>query len=217
MTAVISRLSSWTAIVLIKKEIYKNDPSIVVTSSAFIQQRDKILPEVFGFIFRQFTDKIVPKENNRGYRLIAVDGSSITLATNPNSPTYVDNRPGEAKGEGYNSYHLNAAYDLCNKIFVDAIIEPQSNYNENGTAIKMVDRGHFGKAILMADRGYPSYNLLEHINRKDGLEYIIRTKIDWITEIKELPLTDLDTDVSFELRTVQRRNIMTAGDGFATN
>ena len=186
----------------IKKEIYKYNPSILVTSSAFVQQRDKILPDIFGFILRLFTDKIVPNNNYRGYRLLAFDGSSITLSTNPYSPTFVDNNP--LYEGGYSSYHLNAFYDLCNKIFVDAVVEPQSMFNENGAAIKMVDRSHIDKAIIMADRGYPGVNLFEHINRKPGLEYIIRTKNDWITEVKELPLSELDTDVSFELRTTQR-------------
>ena len=44
----------------IKRELYDYDKSVSVTSSAFVQQRDKILPEMFQYIFRQFTDKLHP-------------------------------------------------------------------------------------------------------------------------------------------------------------
>ena len=56
----------------------------------------------------------------------------------------------------------------------------------------------------MADRGYAVLNLLEHIHRKPNLEYLIRTKNGWISEVKALPLKELDVDISFELRTTQR-------------
>lgn len=42
----------------IKRELYDYDKSISVTSAAFVQQRDKILPDMFGYIFRQFTDQL---------------------------------------------------------------------------------------------------------------------------------------------------------------
>ena len=184
----------------IKRELYDYDKSISVTSSAFVQQRDKILPEMFQYIFRQFTDKLPCSKTYRGYRLLAVDGSGISLARNKDAETYVNN----GSLEGYNAFHLNALYDLYNKIYVDAIVEPRPKYSEARSAWTMVDRGNFDKAILIGDRGYSSMNLLEHIHRKDNLEYLIRVKNGWISEIKNLPLTDLDTDISFEIRTTQR-------------
>lgn len=184
----------------IKRELYDYDKSVSVTSSAFVQQRDKILPEMFQYIFRQFTDKLHPDKTYRGYRLLAVDGSAISLAKNPSAETYVNN----GSLEGYNAFHLNALYDLCNKIYVDAIVEPRPTYSEARSAWKMVDREQFGKAILMADRGYGALNLLEHIHRKPDLEYLIRIKNSWISETKQLPMSDLDVDISFELRTTKR-------------
>lgn len=182
----------------IKKELYDYDKSISVTSSAFVQQRDKILPDMFGYIFRQFTDSINPAKTYRGYRLLAVDGTGISLATNPDSETYVEN----GSLEGYNAFHLNAIFDLCNKLYVDAIIEPWPTA-EARAAWTMLERMDFGKAILMGDRGYAVLNLLEHIHRKPNMEYLIRTKNGWISEVKSLPMKDLDIDVSFELRTTQ--------------
>ncbi len=61
------------------------DPSIGI-SSAFIQHRTKILPEAFEFLFRYFTDKIDENKLYHGLRLLAVDGSDLQIAANPNDP-----------------------------------------------------------------------------------------------------------------------------------
>ena len=46
----------------------KNTPSV----SAFTQQRSKVLPEAFEYLFKSFTDGNLPTTNNyHGYRLIA--------------------------------------------------------------------------------------------------------------------------------------------------
>ena len=45
----------------------------IATTSAFVQQRDKILPFAFEFLFREFTDTITQPQKYRGYRLFAVD------------------------------------------------------------------------------------------------------------------------------------------------
>ena len=49
------------------------------TVSAYTQQRSKVLPEVFEFLFKSFTKENLTCENNyKGYRLVACDGSNLT-------------------------------------------------------------------------------------------------------------------------------------------
>lgn len=123
--------------------------------------------------------------------------NDIVLQTNPGASIYVEN----GSLAGYNCFHLNALYDLCNKTYVDAIIEPRPLYSEVRSARDMILRQKFDKAILIGDRGYGALNLMEHINRKDGPDYLIRVKEGWITETANLPIQELDTDISFEIRT----------------
>jgi hypothetical protein len=52
------------------------------TSSAFVQQRDKILPCAFEFLLHEFTQSHSEQKTYRGYRLLAVDGSTLHIATN---------------------------------------------------------------------------------------------------------------------------------------
>jgi len=144
------------------------------TTSAFIQQRDKILPNAFEFLFHEFTNTMTDPKTYKEYRLIAVDGSDLHLSTDPNNPeTYFQNKPEE---KGYNLLHLNALYDLCNRIYIDAHVQTRRNANEHKSLTKMVDRSPISdKVILLADRGFENYNNFAHIERK-GWNYLIRVK-----------------------------------------
>ncbi len=144
------------------------------TTSAFIQQRNKILPSAVEFLFREFTQSYKDIKLYRGYRLLAIDGSDLHFATDPtDKDTYFQTQPDT---KGYNLLHLNAAYDLCNRLYVDALVQPRRQGNEGAALATMVDRSPIkGKVIVTADRGYESYNNFAHIARK-GWNYVIRVK-----------------------------------------
>ncbi len=144
------------------------------TSSAFIQQRDKLLPFALEFVLHEFTSSFSDMRLYRGYRLLAVDGSDIHAPTNAQEPdNFFQNQPGE---RGYNLFHLNALFDLCNRIYTDALIQNRREANENKALTAMVDRSRItGRVLVIADRGYESYNNLAHIERK-GWNYLIRIK-----------------------------------------
>ena len=144
------------------------------TSSAFVQQRDKILPNALELLFHRFTTSAVNPNYYDGYRMLAVDGSDLSITHNPND---VENHfTATENTKGYNLMHLNAMYDLCSRVYVDTIIQPGRNENEFKALTDMVDRSDIKEqTIVIADRGYESYNVFEHIKKK-GWNYIIRVK-----------------------------------------
>lgn len=68
------------------------------TVSAFNQQRSKVLPIAFEFLFHEFSATIKNKNLFNGYRLIACDGSVINIARNPNDKDTYFQTTKEAKG-----------------------------------------------------------------------------------------------------------------------
>lgn len=144
------------------------------TTSAFVQQRNKILPSAVEFLFHAFTQSYTDIKDYRGYRLLAVDGSDLNIATDPaDKDTYFQSQPNT---KGFNLLHLNAVYDLCSRLYVDAIVQPRRLCNERRALAAMIDRSPIkGKTIVIADRGYESYNNFAHIERK-GWHYVIRVK-----------------------------------------
>jgi len=189
----------------IRKELsdYFEDTKEFATKSAFVQQRGKILPNAFKYLLHQFNKSCNDTKTYMGYRLYACDGTKVTVATNPaNAETHIK---GVSNSDGFNQYHISALYDLLNKTYADAIIKGVNFLNEPQAAVEMINNLELrGKGILICDRGYNSLNLIEHCTRKDGLEYLIRVKDNhWIKEVTNLPMEDLDTEVSFEIRTTQ--------------
>lgn len=84
-------------------------------------------------------------------------------------------------------------YDLCNKLYVDACVQPGRKENEYRALTDMTDRSSVaGDVIVIADRGYESYNVFAHIEQK-GWKYAIRVKdiaSNGILSSLKLPKTD---------------------------
>ena len=158
------------------------------SASAFVQQRSKIKPDAFKTIFESFTSKITTKKSDM-LRILAVDGSDVQIATNPgDSTSYHSGSNGQ---KPYNLLHLNALYDLEHHIYTDAVIQGRLNWNEHSALQEMVDKSDISKALVVADRGYESYNNMAHIQEK-GWYFLIRIK-DGKNGIKQgLDLPDRD-------------------------
>lgn len=144
------------------------------SNPSFNQRRAQIKQEAFKYLFDKFTAQYskTPTLLN-GYRLIACDGSDINIAHNPNDEeTYFPKK--DAKG--FNQLHLNAMYDLRDRIYTDIIIQPARRENEHAAFCEMVDR-YDGpdKTIFIVDRGYESYNNLAHVIEK-GCFFLFRCK-----------------------------------------
>jgi len=189
-----------------------NTPSV----SAYTQQRSKVLPEAFEFLFNSFTQENMSSTNNyNGYRLIACDGSNLTIATNPNDAqtAYKSNQFGTIT----NHLHLNAFYDVLNRIYLDAVLQTVSEYQEYRACINMMERSSLNKAILIADRGYENYNVMAHAINK-GWKFVIRIKdknSNGIASGLNLPKTDIfDIDVSMTFTRQQTKMTKMAGYKF---
>lgn len=56
----------------------------LVTTSAFVQQRQKLLPAALETLFHSFVEKTDKSALYDGYRLLAVDGSALQIPTDKN-------------------------------------------------------------------------------------------------------------------------------------
>lgn len=113
-------------------------------------------------------------KSHKGYRLVAIDGSTLPISIDVNDiETYLFNCGKNKKG--YNAFHLHASYDLLEHTYDDIIIEGEAKYNENAAFIDIIDRYTGKKAIFIADKNYESYNLFEHVSHSDN-KFLIRIK-----------------------------------------
>jgi len=164
---------------------YKSDtPSV----SAFVQSRNKLAPNTMQTLFHRFVSASEVHETYKGFRLLAADGSEFSVP------------------QSKDALHLNAVYDIQNNIYVDSIVENVKVCDEQSALNQMIDRSKIKTAIILADRGYESYNTLAHAQEK-GWKFLFRVKdgIGGIVSGLEVPNTE-EFDLKFDLKLTFRQN-----------
>lgn len=178
------------------------------TTSAFGQARSKLKVSAFHEVFIHFNQTGEYTKTYRGFQLVAHDGSSINLPYNPEDKgTYLQ----ASQSKGYNLLHMNALYDVLNKQFVNVDFQETANANERTSLCEMARSSTFKHpAIFLCDRGYPSFNVFEHLNQLQH-KYVIRCKDVGSTGFlrkSDLPETDeFDTILSFKLTYLQTKSV----------
>ncbi|MBQ2829424.1 MAG: IS4 family transposase [Oscillospiraceae bacterium] len=176
---------------------------IKVTASAVSQRRAQIDPAVFRAVFDNFISACADSELFRGYRLLAVDGTTISLPRNPTSASFVQH---DGIPKGVNQLHVTPLYDILGRIFADVVIQPEPKKDEIGALIAMLQRSDFDqKTLIIADRGFESYNLIAHLLEKPNTDFLIRVKQSHsaMREVAKLPMMEVDCSIGFTITTTQ--------------
>ena len=173
-----------------------------VTASAFVQAREKINPEAFRCLFDMVNREYPCTRTFKGYHLIAVDGSDLAISYDcKDKDTY---QPLGANINGCNLYHINAAYDILENRYTDMVLAGCVHEGEQAALIAMAERCPEKKCIFIADRNYPTWNVMEHIIRSGG-HFLFRSKdINSYTSLLtkfNLPDKEFDLDISTTLTT----------------
>ena len=179
----------------------------LATTSAFVQQRAKIRPEAFEKLFDLFVRNTAERSTYCGLQLLAVDGSDFLTASNPDDPDSFF--PGTEAQKSYNLLHLNALYDLTRHVYVDALLQKRRCEDECGALVNMIDRSELMNVLLLADRGYESYNVLAHLQEK-GWKFLIRVKdgTGGVTSGLDLPTTTtFDRPITLSLTKKQSNEV----------
>ncbi len=182
-------------------EIYNNFPEYGerMTASAYEQQRDKLKPEAFKALLHRFNTTLTDVKTMKGLRVYAIDGSDFNFPTNKNSQWYIPNHTGlksdGTESKGVCQLHGNFLYDLLNKQYMDV----NATRDERDGAIRLIDDiPDPDNAIVIMDRGYSGYNMVEHGNRYGGY-YVIRSPLT--STIKEISgLLDEPCDMDMEIK-----------------
>ena len=171
------------------------------TKSAFSQARDKLPAYVIHDLLiksgKRFDNIYGKKYLWKGHRLLAIDGTKYTL---PASPELI--KKYQRQNCGYTEAHYPQAtllvlFNVESKIAYDVIIE-NIRANERKELKKIVN-SCIDNDILIMDRGYPSYETIDFLQRKKILflmrcpskstfkaveEFIKSNQNDLITEMK---------------------------------
>jgi hypothetical protein len=172
MRFLISMQSGTTAHELLKHFGYGTD---AISNSAFYQQRQKLLPDAFPHLLRQFNSHF-PFDLYMGkYNLVACDGSEFNIARNPDDPDTFHPPSGKST-RGFNSLHAVSFFDILSKRYLDCMVQPGMLKNEFRAICDLVDRYSYGGIpVFIGDRGFSSYNFFAHAKEK-GMLFLVRAK-----------------------------------------
>lgn len=199
----------------IKEELYDYFGYSVDTasSSAFVQARNKILPNAFESLFHKVNDFFPCPKTYRGFCLIAFDGSDLPIPYDSND---VETLRGKTKVcKGNNQYHLNIAFDILNNRYMDAIINNTTHTGEQDSMWRIAERFKGGNAIFIADRALSTWNNMEHIKRA-GQFFLIRAKDIFSNGcLNKFNLPDCEFDLDVEtILTIKQKAVNENPDKF---
>lgn len=156
------------------------------TSSAFIQNRRKIDPEVFKHLSSVLTKGFYRPDNDEvkllyGLRILAADSSGLTL---PFTKELQERYGVVSNAETLNIVQakMSVLFDVMNKLALDVVLD-KGRASERDMAL--LHRSQWRKNdLVIYDRGYPSFGFIyEHI--KAGVDCLIRAKTVHSSKVRE--------------------------------
>jgi len=161
-----------------------------VTQQAFSQARQKIKAEAFVYFFQVSAQKMSSADDLtlfNGFRISAIDGSSIALENTQELHSYFG-----VSGNGGNAVTARASilYDSLNDIIIDAKITPYS-CGERELAKQHIDalcalERH--NDLILFDRGYPSADLIAYLKSRK-VHFLMRVPRSFNHEINAISET----------------------------
>lgn len=166
------------------------------TKSAFVQCRKKIKPEVFKYLSDSLVQEFYTDNDGsirlwNGFRLLAVDGSRMTLPDTKKLEDIYGRTKNQSK-PGVVQARVSVLYDVLNRFVLDGSLSPLTA-GESNLALAHLKSSEKGDLIIY-DRGYPSFNLMyEQYDR--GIEFLIRAKIDFNNVTRKFYNSGLASDI----------------------
>ena len=152
-----------------------------VTASAFCQARKKLNPLALAALSSRLVmdfHKHFALHRWRGFRLLAVDGSTARL---PHTPDVVANFGEPPKGASVPLARLSCLYDVLNGVMIEADIVARSE-GERVLAGEHLAATH-ADDLLLYDRGYPAF-LLFALHAIERRHFCARVPVGFSNEVK---------------------------------
>ena len=159
-----------------------NNDLQTVTNSAYSQARKNINYTAFRELSNDVRDNFYEDgqyQTFKGFRLLGVDGSIVTLPNNKEMQEEFGtiNVVNQYKDKSKKIVQARASllYDVLNSVVVDAVLtdtktdEQKIAKHEHLKQVKKSD-------LIIFDRGYPSYELFASITHQSEADYLIRIK-----------------------------------------
>lgn len=194
------------------------------SAQAMLKQRAKLKAEGVKAVLHELNRLAAPTGTAPAdcpwpaeYRFLAADGSTFVF---PSDHRYADDEylvQSAPDQRGIYSMHLTALSDMKWRTYADGTIQPIHQKNERLALCELVDDyaplDSSEKTVIVADRGFESYNVLAHIIEQ-GDYFVIRVKdvdSEGILRHLDLPQSgEWDREIDMELTWSRSKKIKQA-------
>ena len=164
----------------------KNEACQHVTKSAFFQARKQISHTAFIEINQHILSDIYKTKNNyktwKGFRVCAIDGTSIRLPNEPGITDYFGFQKGKQNQADCPMGMASVFYDLLNNLVIDSCIKP-NNTSERNCAEEHLKYSNRNDLIIY-DRGYTGFWFYTY-HIQHNLSFCVRAKTNQDIIVKE--------------------------------
>jgi len=156
-----------------------------MTSSAFIQSRKKLKPDMFYDLSKLMAEEFYQDNDEsillyKGHRLLAIDGSTLTLPVNRSTKEIYGIAKNQQKMDDIVMGRVSILYDLLNEMVIDGKLGPysigevtMSRYHHN--CLKKND-------IVIMDRAYSNFQSIHYLQTQ-SIHFIYRCKVSFSNEV----------------------------------
>lgn len=157
-----------------------------ITSSAIVQSRKKIKPDLFYDLNNLITtDYYLDNDEKvnlyKGLRVLSIDGSTINLPVTEELKTFYGTFNNQKQTNDVVIARVSVLYDVLNELVLDGILCPFSE----GEA--PLSQRHFKYAkkgdLIIMDRAYPSF-ISAYKMQQQGIEFLFRCKHNFSNQVK---------------------------------
>lgn len=151
------------------------------SSSAFVQSRKKIKPDLFYDLSKIIADEFYEDNDEnvflyKGHRLISIDGSTINLPVNNDTKKVYGTFNNQKETNDVVIGRVSVMYDLLNEIVLDGVL---CNFSLGEVTLS---KEHIKKAkandIIIMDRAYPSFDSIYEMGQRK-IHFIYRCKTNF--------------------------------------
>jgi hypothetical protein len=170
---------------------------ISFTSSAFVQSRKKIKPDMFRDLNSAIAGDFYVDNNEaielyRGHRLLSIDGSTINLPLNTGTIEVYGFCNNQKKTDDVVIARVSVLYDVLNEIVIDGQLSPYriGEISLSRQQLNLVQRGD----IVIMDRAYANFEAM-HQMFADGIHFIYRCKASYSGATKRFLLSGKSDEI----------------------
>ena len=168
-----------------------------ISTSAFTQSRKNLSPDVFNGMNQVLVDEFYTDNEERvnlwnGFRLLAIDGSTVSLPFSKDLKKQFGVVNTHSKVDDYILGRVSVLYDVLNNLALDGIL-CSTTMGEIAIAqnhVKLLGE----KDLVILDRGYPCFDLAYRIIEQ-GADFLFRCKYSFNNVTKQFMAQNSDDSI----------------------